>query len=279
MVGRLRRAVAATSLVALSSLLLGMTPATAAPVPVSANADHVTQPLAAAKPFTSKVPTIKGSAAVGQVLTAVPGAWSPAPTKFTYQWYRSGVAIAKATGVKYTLVAADLGKKITVRVTAQKPGYKTTSQLSKPTAAVAAGAFSAAPAPKIAGTATVGNTLTAQPGTWKPKPAKITYQWYRSGKPIAKAIGAKYALVAADAGHAITVRVTASSAGYKTTAKTSAATAKVAKAAPPVNLKPPAEVYYANCAAARAAGAAPIRRGQPGYRPALDRDDDGIACE
>jgi cell envelope opacity-associated protein A len=38
-------------------------------------------------------------------------------------------------------------------------------------------------------------------------------------------------------------------------------------------------VYYANCTAARAAGAAPIYRGEPGYRSALDRDDDGIACE
>ncbi len=39
------------------------------------------------------------------------------------------------------------------------------------------------------------------------------------------------------------------------------------------------DVYYRNCDAARAAGAAPIRRGQPGYRPALDRDNDGWACE
>lgn len=38
-------------------------------------------------------------------------------------------------------------------------------------------------------------------------------------------------------------------------------------------------VYYANCTAARAAGAAPLHRGDPGYRPALDRDSDGIACE
>jgi Uncharacterized protein conserved in bacteria len=37
--------------------------------------------------------------------------------------------------------------------------------------------------------------------------------------------------------------------------------------------------YYKNCDAARAAGAAPIYRGQPGYRPALDRDNDGVACE
>jgi len=39
------------------------------------------------------------------------------------------------------------------------------------------------------------------------------------------------------------------------------------------------DVYYANCTAARAAGAAPMNRGDPGYRPGLDRDDDGIACE
>jgi len=38
-------------------------------------------------------------------------------------------------------------------------------------------------------------------------------------------------------------------------------------------------VYYANCSAARAAGAAPVRRGDPGYAPHLDRDNDGIGCE
>lgn len=38
-------------------------------------------------------------------------------------------------------------------------------------------------------------------------------------------------------------------------------------------------VRYKNCAEARAAGAAPIRRGQPGYASHLDRDNDGVACE
>lgn len=37
--------------------------------------------------------------------------------------------------------------------------------------------------------------------------------------------------------------------------------------------------YFQNCSAARGAGVAPIRRGQPGYRAGLDRDDDGVACE
>src|SRR5688572_26108770 len=38
-------------------------------------------------------------------------------------------------------------------------------------------------------------------------------------------------------------------------------------------------VYYPNCAAARAAGAAPLRFGEPGYRAPLDADGDGVVCE
>jgi outer membrane biosynthesis protein TonB len=38
------------------------------------------------------------------------------------------------------------------------------------------------------------------------------------------------------------------------------------------------DVYYENCAAVRAAGAAPIRRGDPGYRRGLDSDGDGQGC-
>lgn len=37
--------------------------------------------------------------------------------------------------------------------------------------------------------------------------------------------------------------------------------------------------YYKNCTAVRAAGAAPIRQGDPGYASHLDRDGDGVGCE
>ncbi|PTR54085.1 calcium-binding protein [Bacillus anthracis] len=37
--------------------------------------------------------------------------------------------------------------------------------------------------------------------------------------------------------------------------------------------------YYKNCAAVRAAGKAPLHKGQPGYDSHLDRDGDGVACE
>ena len=39
------------------------------------------------------------------------------------------------------------------------------------------------------------------------------------------------------------------------------------------------ETYIRNCTEVRAAGAAPLRAGDPGYARHLDRDGDGVACE
>lgn len=55
----------------------------------------------------------------------------------------------------------------------------------------------------------------------------------------------------------------------------SVATPFVACAATPRPADPP----YANCKEAHADGAYNIKRGDPGYRQKLDRDNDGIACE
>ena len=41
----------------------------------------------------------------------------------------------------------------------------------------------------------------------------------------------------------------------------------------------PQKEFYANCKEAKAAGAAPMYKGDPGYRSELDRDKDGIACD
>ncbi len=41
----------------------------------------------------------------------------------------------------------------------------------------------------------------------------------------------------------------------------------------------PGSAPFENCDAARAAGDAPVRRGDPGYGDRLDRDGDGVACE
>ncbi len=60
--------------------------------------------------------------------------------------------------------------------------------------------------------------------------------------------------------------------------------APTAHAAPSTTTPSPApttgaSVYYPNCKTACDDGAAPIYRGQPGYRAALDRNNDGVACE
>jgi hypothetical protein len=54
---------------------------------------------------------------------------------------------------------------------------------------------------------------------------------------------------------------------------------RLAMRADPAVQKVEQSVYYRNCDAARAAGTAPIHEGQPGYRPELDADSDGIARE
>ena len=66
--------------------------------------------------------------------------------------------------------------------------------------------------------------------------------------------------------------------GYVAKAYTQALTKTTSLTAAPIPAQK-AEVFYANCSAARAAGAAPLYAGEPGYRPKLDRDSDGIACE
>ncbi|MCX4601437.1 excalibur calcium-binding domain-containing protein [Streptomyces anulatus] len=50
-------------------------------------------------------------------------------------------------------------------------------------------------------------------------------------------------------------------------------------ASKPPKATDPAPAYYENCDAARAAGAAPVEEGDPGYAPHLDRDGDGVGCE
>ena len=89
--------------------------------------------------------------------------------------------------------------------------------------------LSAAPTPKISGTAKVGKKLTAKPGTWKPSGVKLTYQWKRSGATLKGATKSTYTLTKSDKGKKITVTVTGSKSGYLTAAKTSKSTSAVKK--------------------------------------------------
>ncbi|UNK47322.1 fibronectin type III domain-containing protein [Arthrobacter sulfonylureivorans] len=83
----------------------------------------------------SKRPTISGTPKVGKKLTAKAGKWTSG-SKYSYQWLRAGQSIKGAAKSSYKLSAKDRGKKISVKVTAEKPGYISVSVTSKSTAKV-----------------------------------------------------------------------------------------------------------------------------------------------
>ncbi|WP_183164453.1 hypothetical protein [Arthrobacter oryzae] len=176
--------------------------------------------------LATAAPTITGTAQVGSTLTALTGLWGPAPVTLTYQWYAGGVFVPGANLSTYRPTAAYVGKTVAVTVTGTKAGYFAATKTSAATAAVAKGSLVAV-IPTITGYARVGSTLTANPGTWEPAHATITYQWYRSGVAIVGANMATYKPTATDLTKILTVKVTGSQAGYVSRSKTSTATAPV----------------------------------------------------
>ena len=130
-----------------------------------------------AAPTYTASPTIEGPADqpfVGDTLTATNGRWTGSPTRFSYQWDRCNptgdrqgcVAIAGATSKSYDVKADDVDHKLHVRVTAANADGSATAD-SKTTGVVSANkAPTNKTRPSITGTADVGSTLTADPGTW-----------------------------------------------------------------------------------------------------------------
>ena len=177
--------------------------------------------------LTPAVPTISGTAQVGQTLRAAPGVWGPGVVTLTYQWNADGVAVPGATSSTLSLTPALLGKTVTVTVTGTEAGYTTLSGTSSTTQAVAPGVLTA-PTPTISGTAKVGFALALSPGVWGPGTVTTTYQWNADGSAIPGATAATLPLTPALVGAVITVRVSGSESGYATAAITSAPTASVA---------------------------------------------------
>ncbi len=187
-------------------------------------------PVAPGALYPTPVPVYSGVAQVGETLTALPKQWGPGEVSFAYQWYRSGkdadVKIDGATKAKYTLVAADLGHRLKVRVSGSRPGFETVLRYSAWTSEVRPGVLTAG-TPKLEGAVVSGNKLTAQPGAWKPEGVAFTYRWYRSGLLITKAAGRTYTLSGADVGSVITVKITGKLDGYHDVTVESAPTPKV----------------------------------------------------
>ncbi len=198
-------------------------------------------------------PAICGTAQVGQTLTADTAGVSDddglGSGVFEYQWVRSDgttdTDIAGATGATYTLVAADEGKTVKVRVSFTDGGGNPESLTSAATPPVTARPNSPAKgAPTISGTAQALRTLTAHTSGISDADglagATFTYQWVANhgatDTDIAGAADSTYTLVDADEGKIIRLRVSFTDDGGNSESLTSAATATVIDALAPANL-------------------------------------------
>jgi hypothetical protein len=96
-------------------------------------------------------------------------------------------------------------------------------------------------APSIPTSATEGDSVECTPGTWTGSPT-FAFQWLRDGSPTGVAT-ATYATGAADVGHTLVCRVTASNAGGNTDADSGGLVPSAAPPgntpAPPIPVEPP----------------------------------------
>jgi hypothetical protein len=180
-------------------------------------------------PTNATVPLVTGAAGVGRLLSTSNGTWAGTPTSYAYHWQRcapgnlnSCADIAGATAATYKLAAADAGFVVRSEVTGLNAAGASAATPSATTDVVVPVPESTSP-PVLSGLAGVGNTLFTSAGTWNPAAITLAYQWLRCGAdgngcaPIPGAIGAVYLLVAADTGHTVEARVTATDVAGTTT--------------------------------------------------------------
>jgi hypothetical protein len=207
-----------------------------------------------AAPTPTGQPTISGRAIEGYILTASNGSFSgTGPFNYRYRWLRCPAtggggngegctAISGATFKRYRVRSADVGHRLRVRVTASN-AEGSASEVSNATAIVKSAAVAGPPKnatpPTISGTTQVGQTLTANNGTWQgATPMTFAYQWRRcdvNGGSCSDITGAKsktYTLTSADQGTTVRVRVTARN-GAGASSATSPPTGVVGKAEAP----------------------------------------------
>ena len=82
-------------------------------------------------------PQVSGTPRYGEVLEADGGSWNTKGLELTYEWLRDGALIRGATRASYEIGRADIGKRISVRVTAVKAGREPAQATSSATPNVA----------------------------------------------------------------------------------------------------------------------------------------------
>ena len=188
-------------------------------------------------------PTIIGTAQVGETLTAdtsgIADEGGLSNVQYEYRWLADDSDISGATNATYTLVAADEGKVIKVRVSFTDDAGNQETLTSAATDAVTAASTPNSPAtgdPTISGTAQVGETLTADTSGIADDDGlsnvQYEYQWLADDSEIAGATSLTYTLADSDEGKAIKVQVSFTDDADNEESLTSAATDAVATAEP-----------------------------------------------
>src|SRR5690349_4158134 len=126
-------------------------------------------------------PTVFGTFQTDHIVGSTTGTWSPGGNTYAVQWFADGVAIEGATGSTYKITAADVTKKLSVRVTASRDGYNSASSTSAPSVAVAPGTVVNSSPPTLFGVLKVGSTVGVNAGTWSPAAVSWTYRWFADG--------------------------------------------------------------------------------------------------
>ena len=155
---------------------------------------------------------------------------------YSYQWVRNDngadIDIAGETDSTYTLVFADQGKTIKVRVSFTDDGGNEETLTSAATAEIAARPNTPATgAPTISGTAQVGETLTAETSGISDADGlddvSYSYQWIAGGAGIDGVTGSSHTLTTSEQGQAVQVRVSFTDDAGNPESLTSEATAAV----------------------------------------------------
>ncbi len=177
-------------------------------------------------------PTISGKTQFNVRLKATAGRWSPATVTATYQWLRDGRSINGATTRFYRPVLKDLGKQLAVRVDVTNAEGGTGEATSRPTRPIKRAALRNKRRPAVVGEQRFTQTVRATAGRWSATPARTSYQWLRSGKPIKGATKTRYTFAPRDVNKRIRVKITVNAPGYRRTSAMSAKTAPVAHRVP-----------------------------------------------
>jgi hypothetical protein len=164
-------------------------------------------------PANTVAPAITGTPQQGQTLTASNGTWTgTTPISYTYAWSDGAI------GATDTLTAADVGKSLTVEVTATNAAGRSSATsasvgpVTPPPPPPPLAPTNAQP-PIISGTAQQGDTVTVTNGTWTGT-APITYSVLWSDGTT----GSSDTLTAADVGQTVSATVTATNSGGSTSA-------------------------------------------------------------